>query len=339
MKTVRENTCATERQILSPRAAFADSSKGRLREEEECPIRTAFQRDRDRIIHCSSFRRLKHKTQVFLSPEGDHYRTRLTHTLEVSQIARTISGALMLNGDLTEAIALGHDLGHTPFGHAGERALNAVNPNGFRHYSQSMRVVDVLEKNGRGLNLTFEVRNGIERHTNGEQAATLEGRVVRLADRIAYINHDIDDATVAGIMCEEDIPLAIRNALGHSKSARINTLVLSCIENSVDDIVLDKGVQQVFDELHKFMFDKVYTNPACKSEESKAIEMIQRLYHHYADRPEHLPDEFKAIAEKEDAQTAACDFIAGMTDRYAVRVFNSLYVPKAWSKTDDLFDY
>lgn len=333
--TIREKACQSERQTLSPLAAFADNSKGRLRAEEECSVRTAFQRDRDRIIHCSSFRRLKHKTQVFLSPEGDHYRTRLTHTLEVSQIARTISGALMLNGDLTEAIALGHDLGHTPFGHAGERALNDVCPSGFRHYEQSLRVVDVLEKEGRGLNLTFEVRNGIERHTNGEQAATLEGRVVRLADRIAYINHDIDDATVAGIMSEDDIPLAIRHELGTSKSARINTLVMSCIENSVDDIALEKGIKQAFDELHSFMFAKVYTNPACKSEEKKAVDMIQRLYFHFAKKPENLPSQFQGIAEREGLGVAACDFIAGMTDRYAVRVFNELYVPKAWSKTDD----
>lgn len=337
MDTIRENACAREKIILSPNAAFAAESMGRLVPEEECPVRTVFQRDRDRIIHCSSFRRLKHKTQVFLSPEGDYYRTRLTHTLEVSQIARTISGALLLNGDLTEAIALGHDLGHTPFGHAGERALNAVCPDGFRHYQQSLRVVDKIEKDGRGLNLTFEVRNGIERHTNGEQAATLEGRVVRLADRIAYINHDIDDATIAGIMCEEDIPLAIRNELGHSKSSRINTLVLSCIENSTDDIVLERGIAQVFDELHSFMFEKVYTNPACKSEEKKAIDMIQRLYLYYLEKPEELPEQFLKIAERDGVAAAACDFIAGMTDRYAIRIFNELYVPKAWSEINDSF--
>lgn len=334
MLTIRENACLREKEILSPKAALASESKGRLRQEEECPVRTAFQRDRDRIIHSSSFRRLKHKTQVFLSPEGDHYRTRLTHTLEVSQIARTIAGALQLNCDLTEAIALGHDLGHTPFGHAGERALNEVCPSGFKHYAQSLRVVDFLEKDGAGLNLTFEVRNGIERHTNGEQAATLEGRIVRLADRIAYINHDIDDANVAGIMCEDDIPLAIRHVLGTSKSARINTLVLNCIENSLDDIVLEKGIQEAFDELHSFMFAKVYTNPACKSEEKKAMDMIQRLYFHFAKKPENLPPQFRGIAEREGIGTAACDFIAGMTDRYAVRVFNELYVPKAWSKTE-----
>lgn len=337
MDTIRENACAREKEILSPRAAFACESRGRLVPEEECPVRTVFQRDRDRIIHCSSFRRLKHKTQVFLSPEGDYYRTRLTHTLEVAQIARTISGALLLNGDLTEAIALGHDLGHTPFGHAGERALDAVCPDGFKHYRQSLRVVDKIEKDGKGLNLTFEVRNGIERHTSGEQAVTLEGRVVRLADRIAYINHDIDDATIAGIMCEGDIPLAIRNELGHSKSERINTLVLSCIENSEDDIVLEKGISEVFDELHSFMFDKVYTNPACKSEEKKAIDMIQRLYFYYLENPDELPTQFLSIAEKDGVATAACDFIAGMTDRYAVRIFNELYVPKAWSEINDSF--
>lgn len=335
MKTIREAACEREKATLSEFAALASESKGRLRAEEECPVRTAFQRDRDRIIHCSSFRRLKHKTQVFLSPEGDYYRTRLTHTLEVSQIARTIAAALNLNCDLTEAIALGHDLGHTPFGHAGERALNAVCPTGFKHYAQSLRVIDVLEKDGKGLNLTYEVRNGIERHTNGEQAATLEGRIVRLADRIAYINHDIDDATIAGIMHEDDIPLSIRHELGTSKSTRINTLVLSCIENSKGDILLESGIQQAFDELHSFMFAKVYTNPACKSEEKKAIDLIQKLYYHFAKKEENLPAQFKEIAERDGIGTAACDFIAGMTDRYAVRVFNELYVPKAWSEIND----
>lgn len=337
MATIREQACLREKETLSPRAALSSESRGRLVPEEECLVRTAFQRDRDRIIHSNSFRRLKHKTQVFLSPEGDHYRTRLTHTLEVSQIARTIAGAMNLNCDLTEAIALGHDLGHTPFGHAGERALNDVCPGGFKHYTQSLRVVDFLEKDGKGLNLTYEVRNGIERHTNGEQAATLEGRIVRLADRIAYINHDIDDATVAGIMSEDDIPLAIRHVLGTSKSSRINTLVLSCINNSDDDIRLDPGIQQAFDELHTFMFAKVYTNPACKSEEKKAVELVQSLYYHFAKKAENLPPQFKDIIERDGIGVAACDFIAGMTDRYAVRVFNELYVPKAWSEINDLF--
>ncbi len=315
---------------LSPLAAFADESCGRLKEQEECPVRTVFQRDRDRIIHCSSFRRLKHKTQVFLSPEGDYYRTRLTHTLEVAQIARTIAGALCLNGDLTEAIALGHDLGHTPFGHAGERALDDVRPGGFKHYSQSLRVVDKLEKDGAGLNLTYEVRNGIERHTGGEPACTLEGRIVRLADRIAYINHDIDDAAAAGVLSESDIPSELTDILGHSKSARINTLVLNTIQSSKEDIVLDNRIGEAFKKLHDFMFEKVYTNPTCKSEEGKAIDMIQYLYGYFVKNPDKLPESFLHIVESDGVETAACDYIAGMTDRYAVRVFNEMFIPKAW---------
>lgn len=334
-KTIRELACEREHRFLSPRAAFADETAGRQRAEEECTIRTAYQRDRDRIIHCSSFRRLKHKTQVFLSPEGDHYRTRLTHTLEVSQIARTIAGALCLNCDLTEAIALGHDLGHTPFGHAGERALNSVCPTGFRHFSQSLRVVDRLEKSGAGLNLTAEVRNGIERHTGGEQATTLEGRIVRLADRIAYINHDIDDATVAGIMCEDDIPRELSDVLGHSKSARINTLVLNAIEHSTDDIVLSPDILDAFEKLHSFMFDMVYTNPACKSEESKAVEMICTLYKYYTDDCGRLPQAYDDIIKTEGIHVAACDYIAGMTDRFAVRTFKELFIPKAWNVLSD----
>ena len=329
-KTISEISCEREHLYLSPLAAFADESRGRLREQEECSVRTVYQRDRDRIIHCSSFRRLKHKTQVFLSPQGDYYRTRLTHTLEVAQIARTIAGALCLNGDLSEAVALGHDLGHTPFGHAGERALNSVCPGGFRHYSQSLRVVDKLEKDGAGLNLTYEVRNGIERHTGGEPACTLEGRIVRLADKIAYINHDIDDATIAGIMCENDIPRELSDVLGNSKSERINTLVLNTIRNSREDIALDLVTQAAFDKLHEFMFEKVYTNPACKGEESKAIDMICYLYEYFTKNPDKLPESYKSIAVSEGVQTAACDYIAGMTDRYAVKVFDELFIPKAW---------
>lgn len=330
MKTIREITCENEHKILSPYAAFADNSRGRQIPEADCDVRTCFQRDRDRIIHCNSFRRLKHKTQVFLSPEGDYYRTRLTHTLEVSQIGRTIAVALRLNENLTEAIALGHDLGHTPFGHAGERALNSVFPDGFKHYQQSLRVIDVIEKEGIGLNLTEEVRNGIERHTSGEDAFTLEGRVVRLADRIAYINHDIDDAIHAKVMTEDDIPSRILNVLGKNKSERINTLVKSCIENSEDDICLDDEVQQVFDEIHEFMFKHVYTNPLCKSEESKAIDMICWLYEYFAAHPLELPEEYTMICLKEGPQRAACDYIAGMTDRYAVHTFNRLRVPGSW---------
>ncbi len=329
-KTISEISCENEHIILSPYAAFSDQSKGRLREEQTCDIRTCFQRDRDRIIHSNSFRRLKHKTQVFLSPEGDHYRTRLTHTLEVSQIARTIASALRLNETLTEAIALGHDLGHTPFGHAGERALNSVYPDGFRHYEQSLRMVDVIEKDGAGLNLTLEVRNGIERHTNGEQAFTLEGRIVRLSDRIAYINHDIDDAIHGKVISEEDIPLEIRTVLGFSKSQRINTLVKSCIANSIQDISLDDEIQQAFDELHTFMFKNVYTNPVCKSEESKAMDMICWLYEHFSQNPMELPGEYTMLCLKEGPQRAACDYIAGMTDRYAVHTFQKLLVPGSW---------
>ncbi|MCQ2477266.1 MAG: deoxyguanosinetriphosphate triphosphohydrolase [Clostridia bacterium] len=334
MSCIREETYKREKLILAPNAAFAGESKGRLKPEEECPIRTGFQRDGDRIIHCNSFRRLKHKTQVFLSPEGDHYRTRLTHTLEVTQIALTLARALRLNEDLTRAIALGHDLGHTPFGHAGERALASVCPSGFKHFTQSLRVVDKIEKGGEGLNLTYEVRNGIERHTSGEPAETLEGRIVRLADRIAYINHDIDDAVAGGIMQEDDIPVEIRDVLGYRKSERINTLVLNCIENSRDDITLSPDVQLVFDMLHGFMFDMVYTNPKCKSEESKAAEMLTMLYEKYVKYPELMPDLYIKIARTEAPEIAACDFIAGMTDQYAVKVFNDMFVPKSWTYTD-----
>ena len=329
--TIREKTYEIEKMTLSPYAMLTCNTKGRQYPQEQCPMRTEYQRDRDRIIHSGAFRRLKHKTQVFLSPEGDYYRTRLTHTLEVSQIARTIATALRLNEDLTEAIALGHDLGHTPFGHAGERALAAIAPCGFKHYTQSLRVVDKLEHDGEGLNLTWEVRNGIERHTNGEQAETLEGRIVRLADRIAYINHDIDDATKAGIITEDDIPVEIRDVLGYSKSERINTLVMNCIENSKDDIILSPDIMMVFEMLHSLMFELVYTNPICKSEEAKATEMINILYDNFVKYPEKMPDVFVKIARLESPDVAACDYIAGMTDRYAVKTFEDLYVPKGWS--------
>ena len=265
MSTVREKTLENERKNVSGYGMLCMNTKGRQRPEPECEIRTAYQRDRDRIIHCNAFRRLKHKTQVFLSPDSDHYRTRLTHTLEVSQIARTIAVGLSLNENLTEAIALGHDLGHTPFGHAGERALNEVFPGGFRHYEQSLRVVDLIENDGAGLNLTYEVRNGILCHTKGTPAKTLEGRIVKLADRIAYINHDIDDAIRGGVISEKSLPDYCVNILGKTKSQRINTLVLSAINNTKDEIVLDPDVQAAFDDLHQFMFDMVYTNPVCKS--------------------------------------------------------------------------
>lgn len=330
MKTVREITCENEHKILSANASFADESRGRLRPEEECELRTCFQRDRDRVIHSNSFRRLKHKTQVFLSPQGDYYRTRLTHTLEVAQIARTIAIALGLNETLTEAISLGHDLGHTPFGHAGERALNSVCDGGFRHYEQSLRVADVIEKEGRGLNLTLEVRDGIERHTSGKEAFTLEGRIVRLADRIAYINHDIDDAVHARVLKETDIPADIRETLGQNKSQRINKLVLSAVNNSKNDIILGEDCADAFATLHSFMFERVYTNPVCKGEEARAIEMIKWLYEYFLMNPDEMPSEYKVIREKEGVERAACDYIAGMTDRYAVHTFEELFVPRSW---------
>lgn len=328
MQSIRERTLEAERKFISPYGMLCENTRGREAEEEECPVRTAYQRDRDRIIHSTAFRRLKHKTQVFLSPDSDHYRTRLTHTLEVSQIARTIAMALSLNETLTEAIALGHDLGHTPFGHAGERALNDVFPEGFKHYEQSLRVVDKLEK----INLTYEVRNGILCHTRGEEASTLEGRIVKLADRIAYINHDIDDAVRGGVISEGNIPVEARKILGESKSKRINTLVTSAINNTKETVCLDRDVQSAFDILHEFMFDRVYTNPVCKSEEGKAIAMIQQLYIFFSKNPEELPNEYIEIAWQDGAERAACDYIAGMTDGYALKVFSHYFIPTGWSE-------
>lgn len=327
---IREKFEDKEAGFLSEKACLSAKTKGRIILEPKCELRTDFQRDRDRIIHSNSFRRLKHKTQVFLSPEGDHYRTRLTHTLEVSQVARAIANGLLLNADLTEAIALGHDLGHTPFGHAGERALDKVVPGGFRHYDQSLRVVDKLEKNGKGLNLTYEVRDGIVCHTKGKEAFTLEGRIVKLADKIAYINHDIDDATRAGVMCEEDIPLEIRKALGFKKSDRINTMVRNVVENSVDTIQFSPDIQQPFDELHAFMFEKVYTNPVCKGEETKAMDVIIRLYEYLLGKPEKIPEAYNYIIEQEGIHQAACDYIAGMSDRYLVSVYKNIFIPDSW---------
>lgn len=329
--TVREKLESNERLILSPKACLAAETRGRAVPEEKCALRTDFQRDRDRIIHSNSFRRLKHKTQVFLSPWGDHYRTRLTHTLEVAQIARTISNGLSLNSDLTEAVALGHDLGHTPFGHAGERALNSVFPGGFHHYEQSLRVVEKLEKGGAGLNLTYEVRDGIVCHTRGKEADTLEGRIVKLADKIAYINHDIDDAIRGGIMTEEDIPLTIRLSLGTNKSERINTLVTNCVENSKDDISFSEDIQLPFDELHKLMFSLVYTNPKCKSEETKAIDIILRLYEYFVKNVNKIPDAFNYIIESEGVERAVCDYIAGMSDRYLLSVYQNTFIPFSWA--------
>ncbi len=330
-KSPREYTEELENAVLSPYAARSSESRGRLREEEKCPLRTDFQRDRDRIIHCNAFSRLKRKTQVFLNPAGDHYRTRLTHTLEVSQIARTISRALRLNEDLTEAIALGHDLGHTPFGHAGEQILNEISPKGFRHYEQSLRVVDCIEKDGKGLNLTAEVRDGILKHTDSV-ADTKEGYVVRLADVIAYINHDIEDAIRAGVILREDLPEGATRVLGKSKSERITSLVCSIIDNGAENLSYSPEVEAAKNELSAFMFRNVYHNPVCKSEESKAKTMIQMLYGYFVERPEKLPPDYLRLADLFDADTAVCDYIAGMTDGYCTNLFLSIFVPKGWEE-------
>ncbi len=327
---IRLRTLQREKETLSEYATFCENTKGRQRIEEECPLRTAYQRDRDRILHCSAFRRLKDKTQVFLAPDNVHYRTRLTHTLEVTQIARTIARSLNLNEDLTEAIAMGHDLGHTPFGHAGERALNQVYEKGFTHFEQSLRVVDKLEHSGEGLNLTYEVRDGILCHTRGKEADTLEGRIVKLSDKIAYINHDIDDACRGGVMCEDDIPLDIRLVLGFSKTQRINTLIKSTIENTKDEVKMSDDVFDAYDRLHSFMFKYVYTNPKCKSEEGKAENMIKELFRYYSRNPNSMPEFYYEIAKKEGPERAACDYISGMSDSYSLKVFNELFVPKTW---------
>ena len=329
--SIREETQRIEREILSPYAALSENTRGRVRETVECPIRTPYQRDRDKVIHCKAFRRLKHKTQVFLSPEGDHYRTRLTHTLEVSQIARTIARALRLNEDLTEAVALGHDLGHTPFGHAGERALNRLMPNGFRHYEQSVRVVERLENDGRGLNLTFEVRDGIRCHTTGQEARTMEGRIIRWADKIAYMNHDIDDAIRAGVIRESDIPRDITAVLGDTKNKRITTMVTSLIRNSPAGVVnMDADVLEAYDALHEFMYEAVYLNDYAKREEKKVPHLIESLFGYYVRHPDRLPESMREIAEADGKEQAACDYIAGMTDRFAVDLYSNLFIPKAW---------
>lgn len=326
----REISEQNEKLILCERACFCTNTAGRKISEPESELRTCYQRDRDRIIHCKAFRRLKHKTQVFLSPESDHYRTRLTHTLEVAQIARTIARALRLNEDLTEAIALGHDLGHTPFGHAGERALNEITGS-FAHYEQSVRVCEKLEKNGRGLNLTYEVLDGILHHTKGKEAHTLEGRIVRTADRVAYINHDIDDAVRAGVISNDDIPRDIAKHLGCTKSQRINTLVTSIVNNSVDTVKMDGETEKYYDLLHEFLFESVYKNPVAKSEETKVKGIVEGLFEYYGKNPEKMSEEYLAITETEGKERAITDYIAGMTDHYAVTAYTNIYIPKAWT--------
>ncbi len=329
--SIRERIEQQEHTILSPLAAFSDNAGERAIPEPPSDIRTAYQRDRDRIIHSSSFRRLKHKTQVFLSPEGDHYRTRLTHTLEVSQISRTVARALRLNEDLCEAVALGHDLGHTPFGHAGERALNDIFQGGFRHYDHSVRVCQLIEKGGKGLNLTSHTLNGIRCHTKGEEAVTLEGRIVRICDKIAYINHDIDDAIRAGIICNEDIPKELRSHFGETKSLRINSMVMSLINNSTDTICMAQDDTKMFDTLHTFLYNSVYFNPKAKSEEQKVSGIIEGLYSHFVKHPELLPKEYKHIIDSEGVERAVVDYIAGMTDTYAIKFYEQIFIPKAWN--------
>ena len=331
---IREQMEERELEYLSPYATLSKNSKGRKIKEEECDIRPVFQRDRDRIVHCKAFRRLKQKTQVFLLPKGDHYRTRLTHTLEVSQIARTIAKALRLNEDLVEAIALGHDLGHTPFGHAGERALDQVHPGGFAHYKQSVRVVEVLEKNGNGLNLTWEVRNGIMNHRTSGNPSTLEGQVVRFSDKIAYIHHDMDDAQRAGIITEDDIPVTMRTFLGYTTRERLNTFVHNIIENSMekDSISMSPDVFEAMMELRALMFRNVYENPVAKKEEDKAIKMLSELYEYYTDHPEVMSREYRELVEYRGVpkEQAVCDYISGMTDQYSMEKFREIYIPKSW---------
>lgn len=331
---IRQTQEEWELQNLSPYAAHSINSMGRDVQEEECDIRTVYQRDRDRIIHCKSFRRLKHKTQVFLSPEGDHYRTRLTHTLEVAQIGRTIARALRLNEDLTEAIALGHDLGHTPFGHAGERVLNEVCPYGFRHYEQSIRVVEFLEKDGKGLNLSKEVRDGILNHRTSGTPATLEGRIIRLADKIAYINHDIDDAIRGRILSEDDLPAEYTDILGHSTKERLNTLIHDIISESLGkpDICQSKDVNYAMSRLREYMFESVYTNPLAKSEEIKAHKMLKEMYEYFMTNFNEIPENFREIERlhNQSMELVVCDYIAGMSDQYAINNFKRIFIPVSW---------
>ncbi len=342
--TIREQLEARELEILSPRAAKSASSRGRLRPEPEDDVRPAFQRDRDRIIHCKAFRRLKHKTQVFFAPTGDHYRTRLTHTLEVSQIARTIAKVLRLHEELTEAIALGHDLGHPPFGHAGERVINDLVPGGFNHYEQSLRIVDLLENDGQGLNLSWEVRDGIAKHSKGKsgspvgmapalRASTLEGQIMRVADLIAYVNHDIDDAVRAGLLAQSDLPEDLVRGLGRSSSARIGTLVRDVVQESLNggltEIRMSETVLDAVLRLRSFLFDAVYENAIATAEFRKATDILAGLWEKVRERPTEFLD--RHTMDTEGLDVAAKDFLAGMTDRYAVRLFEQLYIPKPWA--------
>lgn len=332
--TVREELERLEHRRLNPLAAFSDRSTGRPRPEEQSDgdVRTCYQRDTDRIVHCKSFRRLMHKTQVFLRPEGDHYRTRMTHTLEVTRISRTMTRALGLNEDLSEAIAMGHDLGHTPFGHAGESALSACLGMPFRHNEQSLRVVDVLERDGRGLNLTHEVRHGILGHTGPRLPETLEGQLVRRADQIAYVNHDIDDAIRAGILTNEDIPQSIARVLGTTHSQRLDTLICDVIRTSLEAgaICLTPEVEKALQDLRSFMFERVYFNPIAKAEETKAKAMLAQLFEYYYSHPDALPEDFQPQLSFDGMERTVCDYIAGMTDNYAIQKYTEIFVPAGW---------
>lgn len=336
-KCLKERTYAIEELFLSPYACQSSQTRGRQRDEQPCGMRTEFQRDRDRIIYCKSFRRLKNKTQVFFSPEGDHYITRLTHTLDVAQIARSIARALSLNEDLCEAIALGHDLGHTPFGHSGERILNKLSPTGFEHNKQSLRVVDVLEKDGRGLNLTFEVRDGILNHRKSGKSATLEGKCVSIADRIAYINHDLDDAVRAGILKENDVPADIRAVLGDSSKQRINTTITSVFKasNGKNFVQMEKPVEDACEALRAFMFEHVYFTESARGEEEKAERMLTAMYEYFTKNTDKLPQTFISFIDKYQKEQVVCDYLSSMTDRYAVYTFNKIFVPKGWTLNEN----
>ncbi len=331
--TIRETLEQWEIEYLSPYATHSKDSKGRLKEEEQCDIRTVFQRDRDRIIHCKAFRRLKDKTQVFLTPEGDHYRTRLTHTLEVSQNARTIARALRMNEELVEAIALGHDLGHTPFGHAGERALNRVCPLGFEHNEQSVRTVDRLEKSGKGLNLTIEVRDGILNHQTIGKPHTLEGKIVQFSDKIAYIHHDMDDAIRGGILTEQDVPKEIGDVIGYTTNERLNHFIHDIVSTSFgkNEIRMSEPVAEAMQKLRRFMFERVYQNPEAKSEEGKAEVLMETLYLYYMKHVDELPEEFlNLLSEGESRERVVCDYVGAMSDRFAIAKYEEIYIPKSW---------
>ncbi|MCI4625817.1 MAG: deoxyguanosinetriphosphate triphosphohydrolase [Candidatus Magnetoovum sp. WYHC-5] len=340
---IRQQIEERERQILNRAACLSVNTKGRIHKEKEGEMRTCFQRDRDRIIHSKAFRRLKHKTQVFLSPMGDHYRTRLTHVLEVSQISRTISRALGLNEDLTEAIALGHDLGHTPFGHAGEQILREIHPGGFDHYYQSLRVVDFLEKDGKGLNLTYEVRDGIFKHSKGkgriipgkdsEKAETLEGQVVRLSDIIAYVNHDLDDALRAGVITEQDIPTEILDVVGITHAKRIDTmvkdLVYTTLDNCLCELTMTKNVLEAINALRTFLFKKVYESERVLADSNKAKRILKSLYEYYLEYPKQI-SMYIPMEDSQNKHRLVCDFIACMTDRFALMKYEKIFIPEPW---------